>query len=118
MVKYLVTILLIGSISEAEVKKCKPTSGVNVQGAISGSDLSKREVHSLVDNESISRCSLVPSLGKVTCDVYKVDKMVEDPHVKIKKYYYYKGQLNVQVFPDGGYIEDNGRGTIYFGSCK
>ena len=84
----------------------------------------------------ITRCSFEPSKGKETCDKLEVDKIVqskvyravtpsENPdepgvfkYVYIKKYYYFYGQFDFQVFPDLGFIENNGRGGIVFGKCK
>lgn len=74
---------------------------------------------------AISRCSFLPSRQVVTCDRYEVDKVFADEvrqvdgdkpligeRVKIKKYYRFTGHLDVQVFPDLSFIENNGRGGI------
>lgn len=63
------------------------------------------------------RCSFTPSEGKVTCDKYEVDKLVYDENVKIKKFYVFKSQFDVQIFSDLNFIENNGRGGIAFGKC-
>lgn len=69
------------------------------------------------DQQYILRCSYAQSAGKVTCDRYKADRVEFDPHPKIKKYYYFRGQFDVQVFSDLSFIENNGRGSVAFGRC-
>ena len=48
----------------------------------------------------LSRCSFSSSANKVTCDRYKADKVAFDKNVKIKKYYVFSGQFDVQLFSD------------------
>jgi len=66
----------------------------------------------------ISRCSLTPSANKITCDRYQVDKVVFDEKVRIKKYYVFQSQLDVQVFSNLSFVENNGRGGIAYGKCR
>ena len=66
----------------------------------------------------LSRCSFSTSANKVTCDRYKVDKFVFDENVKIKKYYVFRSQFDVQLFSDLSFVENNGRGGIAYGKCK
>ena len=35
--------------------------------------------------------------------------------MNVSKYYYFLGQFDVQVFLDGSFIENNGRGALAFG---
>jgi hypothetical protein len=70
------------------------------------------------DDAFLSRCSWSSIEGKVTCDRYEVDRTVLDEHVKIKKYYVFRSQFDVQLFPDLSFIENNGRGDIAFGRCR
>jgi hypothetical protein len=65
----------------------------------------------------LRRCSFAPSAGRVTCDQYDADKVSTDSFAKIRKFYYFAGQFDVQVFADGTFIENNGRGSIAFGTC-
>lgn len=53
----------------------------------------------------------------MTCDEYPVDHVADDPVPHIRKYYHYRSQFDVQVFGDGSFIENNGRGSIGFGTC-
>ena len=66
----------------------------------------------------VSRCSLQPSAGKVTCDKYKIDKVVFDEFVNIKKYYLFKSQYDFQLYDDLSFVENNGRGGISYGICS
>ena len=61
---------------------------------------------------TISRCD-----SKAPCDEYRVDHMEFTKNVNVSKYYYFQGQFDVQVFGDGRFIENNGRGTMAFGQC-
>ena len=67
---------------------------------------------------TLKRCSFSPSRQIVDCDDYVVDHVETDPHTSIKKYYYFKGQFDVQIFPSGKFIENNGRGTFASGACQ
>lgn len=65
----------------------------------------------------LRRCSFAASAGRVTCDQYEADHVTTDPIARIRKFYYFAGQFDLQVFSDGSFIENNGRGTVAFGSC-
>ncbi|CAN1520623.1 hypothetical protein MCEKH45_01092 [Methylophilaceae bacterium] len=66
----------------------------------------------------VSRCDFQKSVGKVTCDRYKMDKMVFDEFVNIKKYYLFKSQYDFQLYDDLSFVENNGRGGISYGVCS
>ena len=66
----------------------------------------------------IERCSFSPSQNKVTCDKYQVDRVEVDKWVGIKKFYFFKGQFDVQLFPDMTFVENNGRGGVSYGKCE
>ena len=51
------------------------------------------------DGTFVSRCSYTPSAQKLTCDRYQMDKVVRDNYVKIKKYYLFSSQFDVQLYP-------------------
>ena len=69
-------------------------------------------------NPEVDRCSFTPSEKKVTCDKYSVDRVEVDRNVGIKKFYYFKGQFDVQLYPDMRFVENNGRGGISYGKCE
>ena len=76
-------------------------------------------VHVTEDGAQLLRCSISPSAGGVeTCDEYEVDHIVSDGRVGVSKYYYFEGQFDMQIFPDGYFVENNGRGTVSFGRCS
>lgn len=66
----------------------------------------------------VSRCSFSSSANKVTCDRYQVDKVVFDKKVRIKKFYVFGSQFDVQLFADLSFVENNGRGGIAYGKCR
>jgi hypothetical protein len=65
----------------------------------------------------VSRCSFDSSASKVTCNRHKIDRVVIDPHVQIKKFYVFSSQFDLQLYPDLSYVENNGRGSISYGKC-
>ena len=66
----------------------------------------------------LERCSFSLSQNKVTCDKYQVDRVEVDKWVGIKKFYFFKGQFDVQLFSDLSFIENNGRGGVSYGKCE
>ena len=67
----------------------------------------------------MSRCSVPPYATQSTCDVYHIDhtERSQTSLSTIIKYYYLNGQYDVQVFGDGKFIENNGRGGLASGVC-
>jgi len=55
---------------------------------------------------------------KITCDRYQMDTVVLDEQVKIKKYYLFQSQFDVQLFANLSFIENNGRGSVAYGKCR
>ena len=64
-----------------------------------------------------SRCSVATGKG-LTCDDYAVDKIEKDSNVGHKKYYYFRGQADLQIFQDLSAVENNGRGQVSYQKCK
>ena len=75
-------------------------------------------IEEVQNGANLSRCSFSNEERKVTCDKYSVDHIVVDRTVKIKKYYIFKSQFDVQIYPDLAFVENNGRGGIAFGKCE
>lgn len=65
----------------------------------------------------IQRCSYSITEKKVTCDSYTADRLEIDQMTRIRKYYFFSSQFDVQVFPDLVFLENNGRGGLATGSC-
>lgn len=99
---------------------CKVTRKIGPENIVSDSELMKWKfsikIHDTTKPE-LERCSFVPSQNKVTCDKYSVDRVETDKFVGIKKFYYFTGQFDVQLYPDMRFVENNGRGGISYGSC-
>lgn len=127
-------ILFLGEKAMAELYHCTPTSVVDSGGLWSkermeqynGSLMIKHQGKNNFHQGTLKRCSFAPSIGKVTCDSYPIDYYKETalPLTSswIDKLYYYRGQMDVQMFikaakKESKYIENNGRGTIYRGIC-
>jgi hypothetical protein len=65
----------------------------------------------------ISRCSLSQKSQKITCDSYNADKVVVDENIRVKKFYVFRSQFDVQIFKDLTFVENNGRGSVAYGKC-
>ena len=70
------------------------------------------------ENAFLPRCSFVLSANEVTCDRYQADKIVFDQNAKIKKYYHFSSQMDVQIFSNLSFVENHGRGGIAYGTCR
>lgn len=134
----LVFAVVFGIQAKAVELTCPITSKVSATTGNSASQerISKYKFEVRIKHESngatLSRCGFTPSKNRVTCDEYDVDHIAEDQiwvernpddpsegHKQeyITKYYVYRGQFDVQLFPDGRMIENNGRGSIASGMC-
>lgn len=100
---------------------CKVTRKVGPENIVSDSELMKWKFSIKIYDTTkpeLERCSFVPSQNKVTCDRYTVDRVETDKFVGIKKFYYFTGQFDVQLYPDMRFVENNGRGGISYGKCE
>ena len=100
---------------------CEPTRQVGHNFEHSSDQIVTFKISTLIEELSegsfVSRCSRVSSAAVVTCDRYKIDRVVYDKYPKIKKYYHFPSQFDIQLFPDLSFVENNGRGFIYYGKC-
>ena len=84
--------------------------------------LKKHQFSVKVDESSerafFSRCSWTLMTDSVTCDRYEVDKIMFDANAKIKKFYLFGYQADVQIFSDLSFVENNGRGSVAYGKCR
>lgn len=100
---------------------CEPTRQVGHNFEHSSDQIVTFKISTLIEESSegsfFSRCSRVSSAADVTCDRYKIDQVVYDKYPKIKKYYHFSSQFDIQLFPDLSFVENNGRGFIYYGKC-
>ena len=106
--------------ANAEELWCKVTRKLDSEREYSREHLDKYKpgvfVRTGAYGATLSRCSYEFS-GKHSCDEYAVDKIEIDNHTGHRKFYYYRGQFDVQIFSNNRFIENNGRGTISFGQC-
>jgi hypothetical protein len=127
-------LLLTGNAWAVEYH-CFATSAVDSSGEWSKERIDKWVPSAIIKHygrsslkpSTISRCSYSQIEGKITCDTYPIDHYettaVANASMFIDKFYYYRGQVDVQIYLNTGekvseYIENNGRGTIYWGKCK
>jgi hypothetical protein len=121
MKKILILLLLFPSIVFSSSYDCVVTRKIGLENIVSDIELKKWKfsvkIHDTPKPE-LERCSFTPSEKKITCDRFSVDRVEVDKFVGIKKFYYFSGQFDVQLYPDMKFVENNGRGGISYGMCK
>ena len=116
-----ISLLLISPLVYSNSYDCKVTRKIGLDNIVSGGELKKWKFSVKIHDNSkpeLERCSFIPSQNKVTCDRYTVDRVEVDKFVGIKKFYYFTGQFDVQLYPDMRFVENNGRGGISYGKCE
>jgi hypothetical protein len=115
-------VLFVATLSHAAEYECTITRKVDSGDVYSDEQLKKGRFSVMIedhgDSTFVSRCSFVQWEGKVHCDRYEVDKVVLDTNIKVKKYYVFRSQFDVQLFPNLSLVENNGRGGIGYGKCQ
>lgn len=115
-------IAVTASSAKAESTLCNVVRKVDAERVYSESQLAqaafKVRVFEVGDKVAVQRCSFSRSQNRETCDTYEVDHIETDSIVGITKYYYYRGQFDVQIYANGAMVENNGRGSIAFGTCS
>jgi len=131
---FILGFLLVAGNAQAVEYHCVATRAIDWSGEWSKEKIKKWTPSIIVKHyprasklpSTISRCSYSQIEGKITCNTYPIDhyetSSVANELMFIDKFYYYRGQMDVQIFlNDGGeasdYIENNGRGTVYRGKC-
>ena len=121
MKKVLFLLLLFPTFVYSTTYDCKVTRKIGPENIVSESELKKWKfsikIHDIPKPE-LERCSFDTSKDRVTCDKYTVDRVETDKFVGIKKFYYFTGQFDVQLYPDMRFVENNGRGGISYGICE
>ena len=124
MLKFIFIIILysLAPLTWAVEYNCLVEKKFNSEITYTPQDLKKQKFSVKIEdnnkNSYLSRCSYSTIKSKVTCDRYKVDKIVFDEHVKIKKYYIFSSHFDVQLYPNMTFVENNGRGDIAYGTCQ
>ena len=118
----IVSILCVPGFVTAAEYNCKVEKKFDSENSYTPEHIEESQFSVKVEENSsgvfLSRCSFSSSANKVTCDRYKVDKVAMDENVKIKKYYVFKSQFDVQLFSNLLFVGNNGRGSIAYGKCK
>ena len=69
----------------------------------------------------IERCSISFITNLHNCDSYEADRYEIDinpvSNLKIKKFYVFSDQYDIQIFSNLSYIDNNGRGALLIGKC-
>jgi hypothetical protein len=115
------TTFLISTNVFSSTYDCKVTRKIGLDNIVSDSELKKWKFSVKIHDTSkpeLERCSYTPNQNRVTCDRYTVDRVEVDKFVGIKKFYYFTGQFDVQLYPDMKFVENNGRGGISYGKCE
>lgn len=125
----LIIFCLLPAMAQAAQFNCTMARMTNSKAEYTQDDISKRQPTLLLnvdDNEdenplndkaSVSICDITVADGK-TCDSYEVDKIAYDDATKLKKYYNFFSQVDLQVAPDMTFVLNDGRTGISYGSCK
>lgn len=114
-------LLLFSPLVFSSSYECKVTRKLDSETIYSSSHIEQYKFSVRIKEEpkpELERCSYSPSQNKVTCDRYSVDRVEVDKFVGIKKFYFFKGQFDVQLFPDMNFVENNGRGGVSYGKCE
>ena len=113
---------LVPALAAAAEYDCTVEKKFDSENSYTQEHINKSQFSVKVEENSggsfLSRCSFSTSANKVTCDRYKVDKVVFDENVKLKKYYVFRSQFDVQLFSNLSFVENNGRGGIAYGTCR
>ena len=91
-----------GKYSQANLQKYNPSLKIEFAG----------------DKYYVSRCSYETIANKITCDKHKMDKAVVDDFTSYIKLYQFSSQFDVQLFTDKSFVENNGRSSVSYGTCK
>ena len=121
-VSVIILALCVPTFAAAAEYDCKVEKKFDSENTYTANKIEKGRFSVKIEDSSggafVSRCSLSLSANKITCDRYQVDKVVFDEKVKIKKYYVFQSQFDVQLFSDLLFVENNGRGGIAYGKCR
>jgi hypothetical protein len=111
-----------GVPASAAVLECLAVRSVGPNYQATEEHLAKYKPRVLIEETvagaTLSRCSFSDSTQRDSCDTYKVDRIAFDENRKIKKFYVFSSQFDVQVFASMTFVENNGRGGIAFGRCE
>jgi hypothetical protein len=121
-VLFLGAALLVAPVAYGAEYECEIVRKFDTENEYTAQRLARAKFGVRIDERQsvsfISRCSVSLTSGELSCDKHQVDRVEYDEIAKIKKYYVFKSQFDVQLFPNLTFVENNGRGSVAFGSCK
>lgn len=107
---------------DAENLECVVERKFNAHGERSADDLARWQfgvrIIQLPSAVILQRCSWSSAHERITCDSYEAERVEVAPGSGIMKFYSFAHQFDVQVWPTGEFVENNGRGSIAFGTCE
>lgn len=110
------------SVASGETLDCVVDRKLDTENVYTEEHLARFEpivrLITITDQPLVQRCSFSPTANRQTCDTYTIDYWTEDSVTRHRKFYYFRGQFDLQVFSSGRFIENNGRGAISFGNCE
>lgn len=119
---FVIAVLLLPPQSIAREYDCTVTAKATFGRSYSPEQVESGQFSAQLEETSagvfISRCGFSASAGEITCDRQRMDRVVRNELVLIKKYYHFASQSSFQLFPSLKFIDDNGRGGIQYGKCR
>ena len=116
------TTILISTASFGLTLECNVLNKYSSKGKYSKANLQKYnpsiKIEFSGDKYYVSRCSYETIANKITCDKHKMDKAVIDNFTSYIKLYHFSSQFDVQLFTHKSFVENNGRGSVSYGTCK
>ena len=117
-----ISAILISTSSFGLTLECNVLSKYSNKGKYSQANLQKYnpslKIEFAGDKYYVSRCSYETIANKITCDKHKMDKAVVDDFTSYIKLYQFSSQFDVQLFTDKSFVENNGRSSVSYGTCK
>ena len=122
-IKLLATLLMLVSTATYAVEyDCAVDNRITADKQYSQKDIvaNKYSISAFVinDTKGISTCYLSKEKNRVLCDTWPVDTVEFNESLKMKKFYAFRGQADLQILKDMSYVFNNGQGEISFGKCK
>lgn len=119
---FITSCVIYASVAHAVEYDCTVEKKINSERTYTDEHLKKFQFSVKIKENAgvsyVSRCSCESEEEGITCDEYEANEVIFDERAKIKKFYMFRPQFDMQVFSDFSFVENNGRGTIAYGKCK
>lgn len=100
---------------------CWVTKKLNPSYGFSEAEIKKNKFSVKIEDHKeksfLSRYSILPGEEKISCDRYEIDMRVNGEHVGVIKFYVFRSLLDIQLFRDMTFVQNNGRKGISFRFC-